>query len=103
MKRLYDGSPVILSGGDMDMVDFTQIPGFANLLRRRIFAAKYRVWKHPDLKLKNLIKHLYNTKGGIPKKRYFLGIFPKWGEGGSPQFPKLLVNYQDIFGMPNSS
>ena len=35
METLFDGS-VILSGGDMDMVDFTQIPGFANLLKRNI-------------------------------------------------------------------
>ena len=35
METLFDGS-VILSGGDMDMVDFTQIPGVANLLKRNI-------------------------------------------------------------------
>ena len=52
-----------------------------------------------DLKQKEIE---INTKGGLPKKTVFFGNFSQNG-GGSPQFPKLLYNYQVIFGMPNSS
>ena len=40
-------------------------------------------------------------KGRYPKKRDFLGIFPRGG-GGSSRFPKLLKINQVIFGMPKS-
>ena len=39
--------------------------------------------------------------GGTSKKTVFFGNFSQ--NGGGPHFPKLLYNYQVIFGMPNSS
>ena len=49
------------------------------------------------LLLGNMVRYALKKKPDI-----IWEFFPTWG-GGSSQIPKLFVNYQVIFGMPNSS
>ena len=51
--------------------------------------------------LGNMFTHKKTLRYALKKNDIIWEFFPTWG--GSSQIPKLFVNYQVIFGMPNSS
>ena len=64
MERKHCLMARMILSGDMDMVDFTQIPQFANLLKRNI-------WQNPELGEHRYLGYvaLYSTEASKVKKK----------------------------------